>query len=62
MTTATTMVHVRVFLTRIAADQALPFVLRTSNAASRAAIAQADEMSQNHRVRFAEADVPPVAS
>jgi len=96
MTTATTMVHVRVnesiktqatqaltamgltvsdavrvFLTRIAADQALPFALKTPNAASRRAIAEAEEIIQNHRARFADADAlfadldgdaPPTAS
>jgi len=47
---------VRVFLTRIAAEQTLPFALKTPNAASRAAIAEAEEIIQNHRARFADAD------
>jgi len=47
---------VRVFLTRIAADQALPFAIKTPNAASRAAIAEADALIKHRRARFATAD------
>jgi len=46
---------VRVFLTRIASDQALPFALEAPNAASRLAIAEADAILQTRRARFATA-------
>lgn len=46
---------VRVFLTRVVAEQQLPFTLKTPNAETRAAMAEADEMVRTHRVRFATA-------
>jgi DNA-damage-inducible protein J len=47
---------IRVFLTRIVADKALPFDLKAPNETSRAAIAEADQMIQSRRARFATAD------
>lgn len=47
---------VRVFLTRIVADKELPFALKVPNETSRAAIAEADQIVQNRRARFATAD------
>jgi DNA-damage-inducible protein J len=45
-----------IFLTRIVADNALPFTIQTPNQKSRAAIAEADQIVQNRRVRLASAD------
>ena len=47
---------VRVFLTRIVADKALPFALKAPNETSRAAIAEGDQIVQSRRARFATAD------
>jgi len=47
---------VRVFLTRVAVEQALPFALKTPNAASRAAIAEGQAIVQSRRARFASVD------
>ena len=47
---------VRVFLTRIVADKALPFALKAPNETSRAAIAEAGQIVQSRRDRFATAD------
>jgi len=47
---------VRVFLTRIAAEKQLPFVLKVPNAETRAAMAEADAIAASHRARFASAD------
>jgi len=47
---------VRVFLTRIVADKALPFALKATNETSRAAIAEADQIVQSRSARFATAD------
>jgi DNA-damage-inducible protein J len=47
---------VRVFLTRIVADKELPFALKAPNETSRAAIAEADQIVQSRRARFATAD------
>lgn len=47
---------VRVFLTRIVADQELPFAIKAPNASSRAAIAEAGDMIKSRRARFATAD------
>lgn len=47
---------IRVFLTRVVADQELPFALKAPNASSRAAIAEASEIVQQRRARFATAD------
>lgn len=46
---------VRVFLTRVAAEQQLPFALKVPNAATRAAMAEADATARAHRSRFATA-------
>lgn len=47
---------VRVFLTRIVADKELPFALKAPNEASRAAIAEGDQIVQSRHARFATAD------
>ena len=44
---------VRVFLTRVVADQELPFTLKAPTATSRAAIDEADEIISNRQARFA---------
>ena len=46
---------IRVFLTRVVADKELPFALKAPNATSRAAIAEANELIQSRRARFATA-------
>jgi len=46
---------VRVFLTRIAAEQRFPFALELSNAETRAAMIEADEIARTRRARFATA-------
>lgn len=47
---------VRVFLTRIVADKALPFALKAPNETSRTAIAEADQIVKSRRARFETAD------
>jgi DNA-damage-inducible protein J len=47
---------VRVFLTRVVADQQLPFVLKVPNAETREAIAEADDIVSARKARFASAD------
>ena len=47
---------VRVFLTRIVADKELPFALKAPNESSRLAIAEAEQIVQSRRARFATAD------
>ena len=47
---------VRVFLTRVVADKELPFALKAPNETNRAAIAEADQIVQSRRARFATAD------
>jgi len=47
---------VRVFLTRVVAEQRLPFPLEVPNAATQAAMAEADEIARTRRGRFASAD------
>ncbi len=47
---------IRVFLTRVVADKALPFALKAPNASSRVAIAEAKEIMMGQRGRFATAD------
>ena len=47
---------VRVFLTRVVADQELPFALKAPNATSRVAIAEANQIVQSRHARFATAD------
>ena len=46
---------VRVFLTRIVAEQQLPFPLQVPNPETRAAMAEADEIVRTRRARFATA-------
>ena len=46
---------VRVFLTRVVADQQLPFALKAPNAQTRAAMNEANEIVQSRRARFATA-------
>lgn len=46
---------VRVFLTRVVAEQQLPFALKTPNAETRAAMTEADEIARARRVRFGTA-------
>ena len=46
---------VRVFLTRVVAEQQLPFALKAPNAETRAAMAEADEITRTRRVRFGAA-------
>lgn len=47
---------VRVFLTRVVAEQRMPFELRVPNAETRAAMAEADALAQAQRARFSSAD------
>jgi DNA-damage-inducible protein J len=47
---------VRLFLRRVAADQAFPFELKVPNAKLRQAMAEADEIARAHTARFANAD------
>lgn len=46
---------VRVFLTRVVADKALPFEIKAPNAATLAAMNEAGEIIKNRRARFATA-------
>lgn len=46
---------VRVFLTRVVAEQQLPFALMVPNAETRVAMAEADEIVRTRRDRFATA-------
>ena len=46
---------VRVFLTRVVADQQLPFTLKAPNGETRAAMSEAEEIVQAHRARFSTA-------
>ena len=47
---------VRVFLTRVVADQELPFALKAPNTTSRVAMAEANQIVQSRHARFATAD------
>jgi DNA-damage-inducible protein J len=47
---------VRVFLTRVAADQELPFAIKAPNASSRAAITEAEDLIKSRRARFSNPD------
>lgn len=47
---------VRVLLTRVVAEQQLPFALKVPNTETRAAMAEADAIASAHRARFATAD------
>ncbi|MBC7443456.1 MAG: type II toxin-antitoxin system RelB/DinJ family antitoxin [Ramlibacter sp.] len=46
---------VRVFLTRVVAEQQLPFALKVPNAQTRVAMVEADEIVRMRRDRFATA-------
>lgn len=46
---------VRVFLMRVVADKQMPFAIRSPNAETRAAMAEADEIARAHHARFASA-------
>jgi len=46
----------RVFLTRVVAEQRLPFPLEVPNAATQAAMVEADEIARTRRGRFTSAD------
>lgn len=46
---------VRVFLTRVVAEQGLPFELKAPNAETRAALAEAAVIVNTRRARFADA-------
>ncbi len=48
---------VRVFLTRVAAEQRLPFALEAPNAETRAAMSEADMIARQHHARFTNAAV-----
>jgi len=48
---------VRVFLTRVVTEKAIPFPVRAPNAESLEAIAEAKSIIQNHRARFKTAEV-----
>lgn len=43
---------VQVFLTRVVAEQQLPFAMKAPNAETRAAMAEADVIAGAHRARF----------
>ena len=47
---------VRLLLHRVAVDQAFPFELKVPNTETRAAMAEADQMTRARRARFATAD------
>jgi DNA-damage-inducible protein J len=47
---------VRIFLRRVAADQAFPLELKFPNSKLRQALAEADEIAQIRKARFANAD------
>lgn len=47
---------VRLFLRRVVVDQAFPLELRVPNAETRSAMAEAEEIAQTRRARFATAD------
>ncbi|WP_042421457.1 type II toxin-antitoxin system RelB/DinJ family antitoxin [Comamonas granuli] len=46
---------VRVFLTRVVAEQQLPFALKVPNAQTQTAMQEADTMAAAHRARFSSA-------
>jgi DNA-damage-inducible protein J len=47
---------VRLFLKRVVADQAFPLELKVPNAATRAAMAEADEIAARRAARFEDAE------
>lgn len=46
---------VRVFLKRVATDKKMPFELKAPNPASRAAMAEVEDLKRKHRARFSTA-------
>ena len=46
---------VRVFLMRVVAEQQMPFAIKAPNAATRAAMAEADTITRTRRARFGKA-------
>ncbi len=46
---------VRLFLRRVVADRAIPFEIKAPNAATRAAMAETDEIMKNRQTRFGKA-------
>jgi len=46
---------VRIFLMRVVADKQMPFTLKTPNAGTLAAMAEADEIARTHSARFSTA-------
>jgi DNA-damage-inducible protein J len=46
---------VRVFLMRVIAEKQMPFALKAPNAETRAAMAEADEITRTRRARFSNA-------
>ncbi|HPF60238.1 MAG TPA: type II toxin-antitoxin system RelB/DinJ family antitoxin [Candidatus Competibacteraceae bacterium] len=46
---------VRVFLTRVVAEQQLPFTLKAPNTETQAAMAEADALARTRQVRFSTA-------
>jgi DNA-damage-inducible protein J len=49
---------VRVFLTRVAAEKALPFALQVPNAVTMAAMAEAEEIITNRAARSGKTQAP----
>ncbi|MEX0955484.1 MAG: type II toxin-antitoxin system RelB/DinJ family antitoxin [Rhizobiaceae bacterium] len=49
---------VRIFLKRVVADQAFPLELKVPNAATRAAMAEADEIAATRAARLADPNAP----
>lgn len=49
---------VRFFLTRVVADNEMPFSIKGPNTESRAAVSEADKIIAHRRARFATADEP----
>jgi DNA-damage-inducible protein J len=47
---------VRLFLRRVVAEQAFPLELKVPNAATRSAMAEAEEIARTHRARFTTAN------
>jgi DNA-damage-inducible protein J len=47
---------IRLFLKRVVAEQAIPFEIKVPNAETRAAMAEADELIRERRMRFKTAD------
>ncbi len=47
---------IRVFLTRIVADQELPFAIKAPNTKTRKAMSEANEIIQSRRARFSDSN------